>query len=147
MMHSNLRQSESSAAHGLTLGVTAGKDLIRNNLQIVTNEFTVGCAMIRGYSVDINSTVGESVLWTFTCGLSMLRRYCQTLVNSQTKYSGVGTVAAVAALAATLFRPYINIHNLLRKLAQASLVLWERGQAASVASVPYAVTCMKIHIR
>ena len=27
--------------------------------------------------------------------------------------SGVGTVAAVAALAATLFRPYINIHNLL----------------------------------
>ena len=28
-------------------------------------------------------------------------------------YSGVGTVAAVAALAATLFRPKINIHNLL----------------------------------
>ena len=27
--------------------------------------------------------------------------------------SGVGTVAAVAALAATLFRPKINIHNLL----------------------------------
>ena len=27
--------------------------------------------------------------------------------------SGVGTVAAVAALAATLFRPQINIHNLL----------------------------------
>ena len=26
--------------------------------------------------------------------------------------SGVGTVAAVAALAATLFRPQINIHNL-----------------------------------
>ena len=28
-------------------------------------------------------------------------------------FSGVGTVAAVAALAATLFGPYINIHNLL----------------------------------
>ena len=28
-------------------------------------------------------------------------------------YSGVGTVAAVAALAATLFRPKMNIHNLL----------------------------------
>ena len=30
--------------------------------------------------------------------------------------SGVGTVAAVAALAATLFRPQINIHNLLKLL-------------------------------
>ena len=28
-------------------------------------------------------------------------------------YSGVGTVAAVAALATTLFRPKSNIHNLL----------------------------------
>ena len=27
-------------------------------------------------------------------------------------YSGVGAVAAVMALAATLFRPKINIHNL-----------------------------------
>ena len=34
--------------------------------------------------------------------------------------SGVGTVAASAA---TLFRPYINIHNQPVKLAQASLVL------------------------
>ena len=30
--------------------------------------------------------------------------------------SGVGTVAAVAALAATLFRLQINIHNLLKLL-------------------------------
>ena len=35
----------------------------------------------------------------------------------QTVYSsGVGTVAAVAALAATLFRAQINIHNLLKLL-------------------------------
>ena len=32
------------------------------------------------------------------------------------RHSGVGTVAAVAALAATLFRPKINIHNLLKLL-------------------------------
>ena len=31
----------------------------------------------------------------------------------QSYFSGVGTVAAIAALAATLFKPYINIHNLL----------------------------------
>ena len=36
----------------------------------------------------------------------ILRVFC---VTSRT--SGVGTVAAVAAMAATLFRPYINIHN------------------------------------
>ena len=30
--------------------------------------------------------------------------------------SGVGAVAAVAALAATLLRPQINIHNLLKLL-------------------------------
>ena len=53
--------------------------------------------------------------------------------------SGVGTVAAVATLAPTLFN----------KLGQASLVPWERGykgQAAPfVASVTYAVTC--VHLR
>ena len=37
--------------------------------------------------------------------------------------SGVGTVVAVAALATTLFRPCINVHNLHDKLALASLVL------------------------
>ena len=56
-------------------------------------------------------------------------------------YSGVGTVAAVAALAATLFRPCINIHNLHDQLAVASLVL----SSLFVASVSYAVTC--IHFR
>ena len=44
-----------------------------------------------------------------------------TLSDHTMQNSGVGTVAAVAALAATLFRPYINIHNLL------SFFLWERG--------------------
>ena len=45
--------------------------------------------------------------------------------------SGVGTVAAVAALAATLFGPQINIHNLL--IAKASLVPdWERAQPQAV---------------
>ena len=47
--------------------------------------------------------------------------FLSTILNSdavRTKVSvrhssGVGTVAAVAALAATLFRPQINIHNLL----------------------------------
>ena len=41
--------------------------------------------------------------------------------------SHVGTVAAVAALVATIFRPCINVHNLHDKLAQASFVVWEQG--------------------
>ena len=39
--------------------------------------------------------------------------YLITQISESLHYSGVGTVATVAALAATLFRPYINIHNLL----------------------------------
>ena len=51
--------------------------------------------------------------------------YLELQRMSDLRYSGVGTVAAVAALAATLFRPQINILKLL--IAQASLVPWERG--------------------
>ena len=38
---------------------------------------------------------------------------CINVGGTRVRNSGVGTVAAVAALAATLFRPKINIHNLL----------------------------------
>ena len=42
--------------------------------------------------------------------------HVQAAMRRSGKSSGVGTVAAVAALAATLFRPQINIHNLLKLL-------------------------------
>ena len=52
--------------------------------------------------------------------------------------SGVGTMAAVAALAATLFRSQIDIHNLHTIIAKASLV--PEAKFKQPASVSYAVT-------
>ena len=49
-----------------TLGITTRTDLIRNSWQVVMNEFTVGCTMIRGYTGSIISMVRERVRQTCT---------------------------------------------------------------------------------
>ena len=53
-------------------------------------------------------------------------------------YSGVGIVAAIAALAATLFRLYISIHNQL-KLASFS------GREAKVKQLPLHQSRTQLH--
>ena len=75
------------------------------------------------FSRTISVKVG-TVTFTMTSTAAMLIRCARLLPDMPVKsdalwhrfdilLSGVGTVAAVAALAATLFRPKINIHNLL----------------------------------
>ena len=61
-------------------------------------------------------------------------------------HSGVGTVEAVAALAATLFRLVINIHNLINSY-KASLVPLERAQphASSLFVEPVSCTFTCVH--
>ena len=44
--------------------------------------------------------------------LESLASFLSVINNLSLQYSGVGTVAVAAALAATLFRPEINMHNL-----------------------------------
>ena len=46
----------------------------------------------------------------------MGRKANKRFVHIDQSNSGVGTVAAVAALAVTLFSPYINIHNTIFKV-------------------------------
>ena len=50
---------------------------------------------------------------TVRAGMSIELQLGLITITVVSQNSGVGTVAAVAALAATLFRPKINIHNLL----------------------------------
>ena len=61
---------------------------------------------------------------------------------THTHFSGVGTVVAVAALATKLFKPQINIHNLLYV---TSLIPWEQGQAQAASSLHQSHTVTYMH--
>ena len=74
---------------------------------------------------------------TYTHTSTMQSRECGAHSGSAQSHShsGVGAVAAVVALAATLFSPKVNIHNVL----QVSNLF--------IAAVLYAVVCVHFHLK
>ena len=86
-------------------------------------------------SLRLGSSASLSSPFSSSCYVGF---HCSAFLSC---YSGVGTVAAVAALAATLFRPYINIHNLLSYL---KLTSFSRSEA-KVKQPPLLQSRMQLH--